>query len=132
MNRQRGMSSLLMVLLILALGSLTLQGMSRQQQARLSEAGLELMALKESASAESLLEWGRVYSWSSGPAVQCLPNKESLCLRAFSDGSALLMASSGQQSRWQTGEWLEDGLHFHDNGWRDFCPRKEVTECQLP
>ncbi|VTN11385.1 Uncharacterised protein [Raoultella terrigena] len=37
MNRQRGLSSLLMVLLLLALGSLLLQGLNQQQRSLLAQ-----------------------------------------------------------------------------------------------
>lgn len=135
MNRQRGMSSLLLVLLILALGSLTLQGVSSLHQSQLSQVTLEVAALKESASAESLLEWGRLSSWRTDTPAQCQQNAAfagRVCLRLFSDGSLLLLANSGEQTRWQTGALSDGVIQFHRNGWSDFCPRKEVSQCLLP
>lgn len=135
MNRQRGMSSLLLVLLVLALGSLILQGMSAQQQSQLSQMTLEKTALQESAEADTLLEWGRFYRWPQGPQVQCQQPAGStgrVCLRLFADDTVLLMATRGQQNRWQTGTLSEGKYLFDPNGWSDFCPRKEATQCQTP
>ena len=135
MNRQSGMSSLLLVMLILALGSLTLQGMSAQQQSRLTQTSIEVTALKESASSETLLAWGRVSDWPTEPAVECRQlagTPGSVCLRHFSDETVVLIASSGLQRRWQTGTFLAGVAHFDANGWSDFCPRKEAVQCDIP
>lgn len=135
MNRQRGVSSLLMVLLLLALGSLTLQGLSRQHQAQLSLVGLEVKALRDGANADSLLEWGRMQSWDGLAPEQCrqaaaLPGR--LCLRLFSDDAALLIAGSGEQLRWWSGNVENGRAHFDAHGWSDFCPLREEAQCQLP
>lgn len=135
MKQQEGMSSLMLVLLMLVLGSLTLQGVSVQHQAQVSQATLEKVAMIDSAHAESLLEWGRAYSWPLQPVEQCQVNAifaGRVCLRLFIDGAALLIARSGEQIRWQTGQVSGNNLLFDRNGWSDFCPRKEVTQCQIP
>lgn len=129
------MSSLLLVLLVLTLGSLTLQGMRTQQESLLAQIAIEKAALQESASAESLLEWGRSFSWPLGPLVQCQQHASAegqVCLRSFADGTVLLIANSGSQRRWQTGTLSEEGIQFDHNGWSDFCPRKESNQCQMP
>lgn len=129
------MSSLLLVLLMLVLGSLTLQGISIQHQALLSQAALEKTAISQSANAESLLEWGRMLSWARQPAVQCQTNpafEGRVCLRLFVDSGGLLIARSGEQTRWQTGTLQNAGLQFDHNGWSDFCPRKEAAQCLMP
>lgn len=135
MTRQKGMSSLMLVLLMLVLGSLTLQGVSVQHQAQVSQTLLEKVAIADSANAESLLEWGRVYAWSPQPAEQCQANSiftGRVCLRLFVDGTALLIARSGEQIRWQTGKVDGNNVLFDNNGWSDFCPRKEALQCQIP
>jgi hypothetical protein len=135
MNRQKGMSSLMLVLLMLVLGSLMLQGISIQHQARLSQASLEKQAIQDSMVAESLLEWGRVFAWPLSPVLQCqtLPGFAGrVCLRLFADGTALLIASCRDQTRWQTASVNDNSLHVDRNGWSDFCPRKEASQCQNP
>ena len=126
---------MLMVLLILTIGSLTLQGMSLQQHGQFVQTSLEKRALSESASADSLLEWGRGETWSMEQDVQCLSHADiegRLCLRRFADETVLLIAQSGRQIRWQTGRVARSALTFDSNGWSDFCPRKEAAQCLLP
>ncbi len=135
MNREKGMSSLMLVLLMLVLGSLMLQGISIQHQARLSQGSLEKLALRDSMDAESLLEWGRVFTWPLLPIVQCQTLSGfsgRVCLRLFTDGTALLIASCREQTRWQTASVNGNSLLFDRNGWSDFCPRKETSQCQNP
>jgi hypothetical protein len=125
----------MLVLLMLVLGSLTLQGVSVQHQAQVSQTTLEKVATIDSANAESLLEWGRVYAWSLQPVEQCRVNSMftgRVCLRLFIDGAALLIARSGEQIRWQTGQVSGNNVLFDRNGWSDFCPRKETVQCQIP
>ncbi|MCS2156454.1 DUF2509 family protein [Scandinavium sp. H11S7] len=129
------MSSLMLVLLMLVLGSLMLQGISIQHQARLSQGSLEKLALRDSMDAESLLEWGRVFTWPLLPVVQCQTLSGfsgRVCLRLFTDGTALLIASCREQTRWQTATVNANSLLFDRNGWSDFCPRKETLQCQNP
>lgn len=59
MIRQRGMSSLLMVLLLLTLGSLLLEGLNLQQRALLAQTTSETQAIRDTAVAHSALQWGK-------------------------------------------------------------------------
>ena len=117
MNRQRGLSSLLMVLLLLALGTLLLQGLHQQQR--------------------SALQWGKTLTWPLQEAVSC-QQKAALdwraCLRIFSDASVLLIGSSGggRMLLWQSGAVEQNRVHFSPHGWSDFCPLKETSLCQMP
>jgi len=134
-NQQKGMSSLMLVLLMLVLGSLTLQGMSMQHQSQLKQTTLELRAMQDTVNAESLLEGGRMFAWETGPGDRCQSHTDfagRVCLRIFSDDSALLIANSGEQYRWQTGQVQKGTVQFDRSGWSDFCPRKEVLQCQIP
>lgn len=129
------MSSLLLVLLVLVLGSLTLQGTSIRHQAQVSQAALEKAAVTDSAHVESLLEWGRMLPWTVQPTDHCQTHpafKGRVCLRLFVDGSGVLIASSGEQTRWQTGTLIDSTVQFDRHGWSDFCPLKETVQCQLP
>lgn len=135
MSQQKGMSSLMLVLLMLTLGSLMLQGMSLRHEAKVSQAMLEKSAIRESADAESLLEWGRFFAWAPQSGDQCQTSSAfagRVCLRIFADDTALLIARSGEQRRWQTAKVSGGALRFDSNGWSDFCPRKEVSQCQTP
>jgi type II secretory pathway component PulK len=62
-NRQRGLSSLLMVLLLLALGTLLLQGLNQQQRSLLAQTASETQALRDAADAHSALQWGKGLVW---------------------------------------------------------------------
>lgn len=59
MNRERGISSLAMVLLLLVLGSLLLQGVSRQEASFAARVVTQSQALQRQAVVQSAMEWGR-------------------------------------------------------------------------
>ncbi|VDZ64302.1 Protein of uncharacterised function (DUF2509) [Citrobacter freundii] len=58
MNRERGVSSLAMVLLLLVLGSLLLQGVSRQEASFAARVSTQSQALQRQAVVQSAMEWG--------------------------------------------------------------------------
>lgn len=132
MNRQRGISSLAMVLMLLLLGSLMLQGLNQVQRQQLAMVNDETRALRKTAIVHSALQWGKVQPWSVAVGQQCLAfDKISrVCLRLFADGTALLIAQSEGLSLWQSGLWGTGKIHFSAHGWSDFCPLKEVALCQ--
>ena len=70
MKRERGVSSLVMVLLLLVLGSLLLQGANQQQASFSTLVATESRALQRQAVAQSALEWGRMQSWSAQAGVE--------------------------------------------------------------
>lgn len=63
MNRERGVSSLAMVLLLLVLGSLLLQGVSRQEASFAARVVTQSQALQRQAVVQSAMEWGRMQPW---------------------------------------------------------------------
>lgn len=133
MNRQRGMSSLALVLLLLVLGSLILAGLNQQLTTFSALVGGESYSLQQQASVQSALEWGRVQSWSSEPQVQC--KKAStwrVCLRRLSETHVLLIAGGNDLLLWRAGEIMNGDVRFSPHGWSDFCPLKESALCQLP
>lgn len=132
MNRQRGISSLAMVLMLLLLGSLMLQGLNQVQRQQLAMVNDETRALRKTAIVHSALQWGKVQPWSVAVGQQRLAfDKTSrVCLRLFADGTALLIAQSEGLSLWQSGLWGTGKIHFSAHGWSDFCPLKEVALCQ--
>ena len=106
MNREKGVSSLALVLMLLVLGSLLLQGMSQQDRSFASRVSMESQSLRRQAIVQSALAWGKMHSWQTQPAVQC--------------------------SQWRTGEVIDGNSVFSPRGWSDFCPLKERALCQLP
>jgi hypothetical protein len=70
-NRERGVSSLAMVLLLLVLGSLLLQGVSRQEASFAARVVTQSQALQRQAVVQSAMEWGRIQPWRLQPVVQC-------------------------------------------------------------
>lgn len=70
MNREKGVSSLALVLMLLVLGSLLLQGMSQQDRSFASRVSMESQSLRRGV-VQSALAWGKMHSWQTQPAVQC-------------------------------------------------------------
>jgi len=129
------MSSLALVLLILLLGSLMLNGLNQQRVTHIRRVTTESLSLQRYATVQSAMEWGRMQTWRSEPAVQCQqPPDESwrVCLRILAENRVLLMASSGEQRLWRGGRVEQDEVLFSAHGWSDFCPLKESALCQLP
>ena len=135
MKRERGVSSLAMVLLLLVLGSLLLQGANQQQASFSTLVATESRALQRQAVAQAALEWGRMQSWSAQAAVECrqytTPNAR-VCLRLLANNPALLIAQYDGASVWRLGAREESGVVFSPHGWSDFCPLSEVALCQIP
>ncbi|HDH1526221.1 TPA: DUF2509 family protein [Klebsiella quasipneumoniae subsp. similipneumoniae] len=135
MIRQRGMSSLLMVLLLLTLGSLLLEGLNLQQRALLAQTASETQAIRDTAVAHSALQWGKQQAWSAQAPLACREQAQQgwrACLRIFDDGSLLLSSASGEVQVWESGEVRGGQVHFSAHGWSDFCPLREVSLCQMP
>ncbi len=132
MNRQQGMSSLALVLLLLMLGSLMLAGLNQQLAALTRIVSTERQAIEHQAIAQSALEWGRMLSWQTQAEFACRQHPQQpwrVCIRIL-EGRALLIASSGSVTLWRLGEVTTDGVHFSPHGWSDFCPLKERALCQ--
>lgn len=135
MNREQGVSSLALVLLMLVLGSLLLEGLSQQDVSLASRVSLESQALRRQAVVHSAAEWGRAQRWEGAADVQCRQYSTEnvpVCLRRFSDNRYLLIASYDGASVWRLGERINSRVVFDPHGWSDFCPLQEVTLCQLP
>ena len=133
MNRQRGMSSLAMVLLLLVLGTLILTGLNQQLTTFSALVGGEKSSIQQQATVQSALEWGRVQSWSSEPQVQCkMTPAWRVCLRQLNGARVLLIAGDSDLLLWRSGEIVDGNVRFSPHGWSDFCPLKESALCQLP
>ena len=133
MNRQRGMSSLAMVLLLLVLGTLILTGLNQQLTTFSALVGGEKSSLQQQVKVQSALGWGRVQSWSSESQVQCkMTPAWRVCLRQLSGARVLLIAGDSGLLLWRSGEIVDGNVRFSPHGWSDFCPLKESALCQLP
>ncbi|AST81265.1 TPA: DUF2509 family protein [Citrobacter farmeri] len=135
MNCERGVSSLAMVLLLLALGSLLLQGVNQQQSSYASRVAIESQALQRQAVVQSAMEWGRMQQWPVSSDKPCRYYGEGnvpVCLRRLADSRALLIANYQGISLWREGEQKEENVIFSLHGWSDFCPLREVALCQIP
>ncbi len=118
MNRQQGMSSLALVLLLLILGSLMLAGLNQQLAALMRIVSTERQAIQHQAIAQSALEWGRMLSWQTQAEYACRQHPQQpwrVCLRILEE-RALLIASSGSATLWRLGEVTASGVHFSPQG----------------
>lgn len=124
-----------LILLLLVLGSLLLAGLNQQYQALSGRVASEARRIRDAAEAHSALEWGRSQTWSSTVTEQCRQPTGiagSVCLRIFTDGALLLIASGGSARRWLSGEVEKGAVIFWPHGWSDFCPLTEEVLCQPP
>lgn len=114
MNREKGVSSLALVLMLLVLGSLLLQGMSQQDRSFASRVSMESQSLRRQPSFSR--RWrGEMHSWQTQPAVQCSQYAETdarVCLRLLADNEALLIAGYEGVSLWRTGEVIDGNIVF--------------------
>ncbi|HHE5969833.1 protein [Citrobacter braakii] len=135
MNRERGVSSLAMVLLLLVLGSLLLQGVSRQESRFASRVVTQSQALQRQAVVQSAMEWGRMQPWRLQLAAQCrryTTQDTAVCLRQLTNNSVLLIVHYEGVSLWRQGAIIDDNIEYSVHGWSDFCPLKEQALCQIP
>lgn len=133
MNRESGVASLALVLLLLVLGTLILTGLNQQLTTFSILVGGESRSIQQQAAVQSALEWGRVQRWSLQPDVQCKQRQtQRVCLRVLNETRVLLIAGEGEQLLWRGGEITDGRIRFLPHGWSDFCPLRESALCQLP
>lgn len=135
MNRERGVSSLAMVLLLLVTGGLLLQGTNQQERSYASRVAMEIRALERQAVVQSAMEWGRRQRWARQTEKQCRiygTENARVCLRLLAENQVLLIASYEGATLWRRGEDVEGNILFTPHGWSDFCPLQEAALCQLP
>ncbi|NTX70130.1 DUF2509 family protein [Lelliottia amnigena] len=133
MNRQRGMSSLALVLLLLIIGSLILTGLNQQLDSFTRIVSSERQLIQHQANAQSALEWGKSQLWPVSPNLQCKNARQGrACVRWLGNDRVLLIAGSGSVMLWRGGEIQNGRVVFSPHGWSDFCPLKEDALCRLP
>ncbi|ATF91197.1 Protein of uncharacterised function (DUF2509) [Cedecea neteri] len=140
-NLEKGSTSLLMVLMLLAVGSLMLSGLSRQLSAQSLEVAAEIQFIKNQTVARSALAWGEKQSWQALKAWQCQiepRNHWQACLHLTDKGEALLAASGSISESalpftlWRWGLLQGNRLVVSEQGWLDFCPLLDDDLCKLP
>ncbi|MTD37140.1 DUF2509 family protein [Erwinia sp. CPCC 100877] len=137
MNRvryQRG-SALLMVLMMLALGTLLLRGLGLHYGLHQPVLALEIQRIQASSEAHSALAWGLRQTWAPTPSWQCreAPEWGSACLRVVKGDEAVLMGRdrTGMMRYWQWVTIAAGQVQAQPRGWCDFCPLAE-GECEVP
>lgn len=140
-KREKGGTSLLMVLMLLAVGSLILSGLSQQLSAQRFEVAAEIQFIKNHTAARSALAWGEKQSWQPQRTWQCrleARNNWQACLYQTDKGEALLAAFGtipGNEVPFTLWRWgvLQGGeLVASAQGWLDFCPLLDDDLCKLP
>lgn len=140
-KREKGSSTLFMVLMLFALGSLMLQGLSRQLGAQRFEVAAEIQSIKNHVAARSALAWGEKQSWRPQKEWQCQHDPRFVwhaCLHQTDKGEALLAAfgdASGERfplTLWRWGVLRDGKLAAAAQGWLDFCPLVDDALCTLP
>lgn len=84
MNREKGVSSLALVLMLLVLGGLLLQGMSQQDRSFASRVSMESQSLRRRAIVQSALAWGKcTLADAASSSVLAVRWNRCPCLFAF-------------------------------------------------
>ena len=82
-----------MVLLLLALGTLLLQGLHQQQRSLLAQTASETRALGDAADAHSALQWGKGLVWPLQETVSCQQNAALVEQAAAAAASRMMRCS---------------------------------------
>jgi hypothetical protein len=127
------MSSLLMVLLLLTLGSLLLEGLNRSSGRcwRKPPAKRRRSAIRRCPFRAAVGKTAGLVGAGAAGLPEQAPGWRA-CLRIFDDGSLLLSSASGEVQVWQSGEVRGGQVRFSAHGWSDFCPLREASLCQMP
>ncbi|PAU42157.1 hypothetical protein CKF46_18945 [Klebsiella pneumoniae] len=133
MIRQRGMSSLLMVLLLLTLGSLLLEGLNLQQRALLAQTASETQAIRDTAIAHSALQWGKQQVWSAQVALACREQAPQGWRAVCVSSATVHCCSAAPAARCRSGSPARCAAAgaFSGHGWSDFARsgRRAYVKC---
>lgn len=139
-SRERGQSSILMVLMLLLLGLMILSGFSSYLTTQRQWGVKEIRAIVHQAGAQSALAWGAGLKWSPLPHRQCQTDKLFglyACLYQLKNNEVLLAGTLATEHLsenvvfWRWG-WLKNGKFIvRAHGWLDYCPLNDKTRCDL-
>jgi len=137
-NRQSGFSTIAMVMMLLALGSVLLHGLEqylRTQSSLLMNERGAIIAFNNALSAQA---WGTTLRWQPAKEWQCKTYQSAglrACVRSLPDAEVLLaaqgLADNQTLTLWRWGT-MEASLTFSSHGWIDSCPLSEAALCKLP
>ncbi|VEC21268.1 Protein of uncharacterised function (DUF2509) [Shimwellia blattae] len=138
--RQQGGILLMVPLLVLAAGSIMLQGGGQVLGNQATRLHSERQMLIWQQQAHNALAWGQQVSWVPGERWQCreLPGEPGqACLLQVAPGDVLLagrgaaVGEGAQMVFWQRGRVIRGQVVFLPRGWSDFCPLG-AERCRLP
>jgi len=121
--KQRGNSTLGMVVMLLLMGGLTLHAARTQLAQGMALVADEQQHQQDFWQAQAALTWGRQQNWPQAAGWQCQTENHGLLL-ARGTGRALVLY------QWVS---LRNGqLQPQPHGWIDYCPLAKAEQCQLP
>lgn len=138
MNRQRGFSTLAMVMLLLVLGGVLLQGLDQHLRAQSPLIINEREAIAAFNRALSAQAWGTTIDWQPTNRWQCQTKQQvgwRVCVKSLPKKDVLMAAQGTQDNQpitlWR---WGRQGVSvtFSAHGWIDICPLHERALCKLP
>lgn len=139
-NREKGVSSLSLVLALLLLGTLMLNGLHQQLSGRFAALASESSALKAFSAALSALAWAERQPWRPDVQWQCqrsAVNKWRACVKVVKPERIVVAAreegeAAAPLTLWRWAIPGGNGIRYAAHGWSDFCPLEEASQCPLP
>lgn len=119
MNRERGVSSLAMVLLLLVLDSLLLRSASRQGAGFAAHVVTQSQALQRQTIVQSATEWGHTQPWRLQLAVRYrrVPTRDAtIYLHLSTNNFVLFITHYGKIPLWRQGTTIDSGIELSARG----------------
>jgi len=133
--KQRGNSTLGMVLMMLLMGGLTLHATRSQLTQGMVLVADEQQHSKDFWQAQAALAWGSVQNWPLATGWQCqqwAAEQWQSCLLRMEDDNALLSGHGEGQALWLY-RWVSMRNTLpqpQEHGWIDYCPLSQPELCQ--
>ena len=135
--KQRGNSTLGMVVMLLLMGGLTLHAARTQLAQGMALVADEQQHQQDFWQAQAALTWGRQQNWPQAAGWQCqtaLTDAWQSCLLRQEENHGLLLARGTGRALvlYQWGSLHNGQLQPQPHGWIDYCPLAKAEQCQLP
>jgi hypothetical protein len=133
--KQRGNSTLGMVLMMLLMGGLTLHATRTQLSQGMVLVADEQLHSQDFWQAQAALTWGRVQNWPQATGWQCqqwTAEQWQSCLLRMEDDNALLSGHGEGRALWLY-RWVSISNtqpQPQEHGWIDYCPLSQPALCQ--
>ena len=133
--KQRGNSTLGMVLMVLLMGGLTLHATRTMLSQGMTLVADEQQHQQDFWQAQAALQWGAIQNWPLANGWQCqswAAEKWQSCLLRMEDDNALLSGRGEGRTLWLY-NWATIPLtqpQLHKHGWIDYCPLSQPELCQ--